>query len=97
MKSYKISYSSEAKAILEEIETLIAADSPRIALAFIDELENKIELLSSFPDLGAPDSTNGLFFIYHKPYYIYHSVDHNNQTVNIISIWHGARAFYNLK
>jgi len=96
MKKYKLFYTQEVKTFLSELKEQISLENGfSTAYKFFKELDKKINLLSDFPNMGTFDNSCGLDFIYHYPYFIYHVVDHTATTVDIISIWHGARGYFN--
>ena len=80
-----------AETDLAEIWAYIAEDSPKVATAFVAQIESKFEPLLDFPGMGAPRDqiTPGLRAVPYKTYVIYYVAD--DRAVTIVRVVHGAR------
>ncbi len=83
--------SPAAERDLAEIWPYIADDSPRMATAFIEQLEGKFAPLLEFPGIGAPrdNLAPGLRVCPYQSYCVYYV--HDEATVTIVRVVHGAR------
>ncbi|MGO8764944.1 MAG: type II toxin-antitoxin system RelE/ParE family toxin [Limisphaerales bacterium] len=91
---FKILWTPEATACLNEIVHFIAQDNPTAAIKMGDKILDRIQSLSDFPELGKIfRGTNraDVREIPAKPYRIIYQVLNREKTVKILSIWHGAR------
>lgn len=80
-----------AERDLAEIWTYIAADDPRAATRFVQQVEDKFEPLCEFPGAGSPRDhlAAGLRAVPYKSYVIYYV--HTDTDVTIVRVVHGAR------
>lgn len=87
----RLAFSPEAEADLTDIAAYIAADDPKRALGFLDELEARCAALVDFPESGrarpelAPDlrsKPHGRYVIFYTP---------GADELRIERILHGAR------
>ena len=87
----RLVFSPEAEADLGEIAAYIAADDPKRALTFIDELEQSCAALLDFPEAGRarPDLAPRLRSKPHGRYVIFYTAGADE--VRIERILHGAR------
>ncbi|WP_447969664.1 type II toxin-antitoxin system RelE/ParE family toxin [Nitrospira sp. M1] len=78
---------------LEEIYEYIAADSQKHAGQFIDLIESKCETLAQSPFLGRlrPDLRNDVRSFPLEQYIIFYRVLEEDNVVEIIHVYHGAR------
>ena len=86
----ELKYSENALDDLDQILEFIAKDSPVRALAFIDRIKTKVELLITFPGLGVGCQSKGISedcrVMIFGSYLIFYSVDKENILVlSIIS------------
>ncbi len=83
--------SPAAERDLAEIWAYIADDSPRVATAFIEQLEAKFTPLLEFPGIGAPrdNLAPGLRVCPYQSYCVYYV--HDDDTVTIVRVVHSAR------
>ena len=81
----------EAKKDLEEIHDFIAQDNPKIALSFINSIQDKCQSVASSPEIGRKREELGFelrsFPI--KNYIIFYRI--KNANIQIIRILHTAR------
>jgi plasmid stabilization system protein ParE len=90
--AYRIFYTPEALEDLEIIVEFIRADNPSAALKFGTALLNHVDLLASFPRLGAPvPKRPGVFEMLHNPIRIYYRLVKEQRQVDILHFWHAAR------
>lgn len=88
----KIIFAPQALADLEEVVRHIAQDDPatasRIGFALID----RVAILENFPLLGAPYSKRpGVRKLVSRPYLIFYRPRLEENAVDILRYWHGAR------
>ena len=91
---YQVIWSDAAIANLHEICADIARDNPTAALRVGNGLLAHARVLATFPFIGPayPRGARGrLREIVHRPYRIFYDVDEENQRVEILHVWHGAR------
>jgi plasmid stabilization system protein ParE len=77
----------------EEILTYSRAKFPRDTERFGNAILDLIDLLKSFPYIGAPvaGGVHGVRKLVHTPILIYYSVDEGNNFVEILHLWHAQR------
>jgi toxin ParE1/3/4 len=93
----KIIFSQQAIADLEELVRYIAADDPAVAIRIGNDLIDRVEILENFPLIGAPYSKRpGMRKLISKPYIIFYRPRLEQNLVDILRYWHGARANPNL-
>ncbi|MBE0418215.1 MAG: type II toxin-antitoxin system RelE/ParE family toxin [Coriobacteriia bacterium] len=87
-------WTRQAEAMLDEALDLIAADRPTAALAWLDELMERVRSLERFPDLGriVPElQRSEIREILVDPYRVpYH---HDDSQVTILAVLHDRRLF----
>lgn len=87
----KLSISSASRSDLREISEYIAADNPKRAISFIDELVAKFYVITerprSFP--GRYDLDANCRTARHGDYYIFFQI--NGDAIEILRVMHGAR------
>lgn len=91
---YKLDWTVRARADLREIVDVIAAERPSAVLAWGEELFRHIEVLGSFPMIGPIVPRVSAFptrRIVFGDYLIFYRVHQEPKTVEILTIWHGAR------
>jgi plasmid stabilization system protein ParE len=89
---FKVIVSPRAWRDFFEIFDYISADSPEAAERFCNALLNHTELLSAFPNIGAPATKFvGVRFLLHTPIRIYYRVDQQENTIEVIHFWHTSR------
>jgi plasmid stabilization system protein ParE len=90
--AYRILYTYDALEELETILEFIRADNPSAAERFGTGLLNHVDLLSSFPRLGAPvPGRPGVFEVLHNPIRVYYRVAAEREQIDILHFWHSAR------
>jgi toxin ParE1/3/4 len=90
----KLVLTDEATADLREIGEWIAADNPRRALSFVDELKERCTRLTDMPlayPLVPRHEASGLRRLPHGDYSIFYRV--GQDAVEIIHVLHGARDY----
>ena len=87
----RLSFSPEAEADLLDIATYIAADDPRRALSFAEELEARCAALQDYPHRGRPrpELAPDLRSVPHGRYVIFYTP--RGDTLRVERILHGAR------
>jgi len=82
-----------AVADLESIWTYIAADSPRAADRLLSAVDEKITLLSTFPEIGArrDDIQPGLRMLAHGRYLVLYEFQRERDVVEIVAVVAGMR------
>ncbi len=90
--AYKVLFSEDALADLEDILDYIRRDSETAAENFGAAILDHIELLREFPHIGTPVSQRpNLRKILHSPVRIYYRIDEHRSTVEILHFWHGSK------
>jgi toxin ParE1/3/4 len=90
--AYRIFYTPEALEDLETIIEFIRADNPSAALKFGTGLLNHVNLLASFPRLGAPVRRKpGVLEMLHNPIRVYYRIVEERKQIDILHFWHAAR------
>ncbi len=90
---FRVIFQKRALKDLARLVRWIARDDHRAAVRFGDSLVHKAELLATSPRRGAIfDLSRELYTFPFPPYRIYYRVLERRQTVEILKIWHGARA-----
>ena len=90
--AYRILYTSEALEELETILEFIRADNPSAAQRFGTGLLNHVDLLASFPRLGAPvPGRPDVFEVLHNPIRVYYRIVAEREQIDILHFWHAAR------
>ncbi len=92
---YEIIYSEEADNDLTAIFDYIAADSEDNAVNYLGKIEKCILQLQDFPEMGFDSKYKellalGIKILPFEKYLIFHTVNKNEQTVNIIRVLHGS-------
>jgi plasmid stabilization system protein ParE len=89
---FKVIISAKALADLEELTDWSWENYSESSQKFSTALLNHIDMLSSFPFLGAPMRRfRGLRRLLHSPLYIYYVVEPEKGCVEILRIWHTSR------
>jgi plasmid stabilization system protein ParE len=89
---YKVFFSDDALRDLDEILEFIRKDKRAAAEHFGNALLNHVDLLASFPHMGAPVARlPGVRQFLHTPIRIYYPIDEDRRTVDIVHLWHGSR------
>lgn len=91
---YKLEWSLRARADLQEIVSLIAAERPSAIAGWGEDLFRHVEILSSFPMIGPviPEvSVRPTRRIVFGDYLIFYRVQQEPNVVELLTIWHGAR------
>lgn len=90
--AFKILFTEDALIDLEIVLDYIRADDPEAAARFGNALLNHIELLATFPHIGAPvKRRKGVRKILHTPVRIYYRIDQEKRVIEILHFWHSAR------
>ena len=89
---YKIIFSPQAIADLEEVVRYIAMDDPITAVRIGNVLIDRVEILEKFPLLGAPyPKRPGVRKLVSRPYLIFYRFREQGNFVDILRYWHGAQ------
>jgi len=89
----KIIFSPQAVADLEEVVSYIAKEDPATAARIGNELIDRVEILENFPLLGAPyPKRPGVRKLVSRPYLIFYRPRLEQNSVDILRYWHGARS-----
>ncbi len=93
--AFELKWTRRASDRLDEIERFIAADNPTAARREIVRLLEQVELLMRFPPLGhvyrkASDTEYREITV--GKYRIFYLVKTHLEAIDIITVWHGARA-----
>ncbi len=85
----EINWNEEAQRWLRDIYEYIAEDSPQAASRTVEGIEQRVQYLASFPELGwlYLNSSRNVRIILHGHYRIAYLV-HDNRDVTIIGIFH---------
>ncbi len=90
--AYKILFTEDALADLEAILEFIRPDNPAAAERLGTSLLNHVELLQSFPRIGAPiPARPGVRKIFHSPVRVYYRLDERRAAIEVLHFWHAAR------
>ena len=89
---FKIIYSDEALADLEQITAWSWDHHPETTERFITALLNHIDLLPQFPSIGSPvKGKSGVRQLLHSPFRVYYRVNQQRGRIDILHIWHQSR------
>ena len=91
---YQVIWTDAAIADLHDIGAYIARDNPQAAERVGRGLLGHVRILASFPFIGPtyPRGARGkLREIVYRSYRIFYDADEENQRVEILHVWHGAR------
>jgi toxin ParE1/3/4 len=91
---FKIIWSDEAIADLNDICSYIARQDPEAALRMGNGIIDHVGILGQFPFIGPtyPRGTRGpLREIVFRSYRIFYDVSEQSHRVDILHVWHGAR------
>ncbi|MEY4918377.1 MAG: hypothetical protein RL616_2290 [Verrucomicrobiota bacterium] len=88
----KIIFSPQAITDLAEVVHHIAKNDPATAARVGNELIDRVEILENFPLLGAPYAKRpDVRKLVSRPYLIFYRFRKQENTVDILRYWHGAR------
>jgi toxin ParE1/3/4 len=88
----KIIFSPQAIADLEEVVRHIAKDDPITAARIGNALIDRAAILENFPLLGSPyPKRPGVRKLVSRPYIIYYRPRLEENCLDILRYWHGAR------
>lgn len=88
----KIIFSPQAIADLESTVRYIARDNPEAAVRVGNALLDRVSILESFPLIGSSYLKRpGVRRLVSRPYIIYYRVRLDDNCVDILRYWHGAR------
>ncbi len=88
----KIIFSPAAIADLESVVRFIAKDNPEAAARVGHALIDRVSILENFPLIGAVHpKAPGVRRLVSRPYIIYYRVRVEENCVDILRYWHGAR------
>ena len=88
----KIIFSPQAIADLESAVRFITKDKPDAALRVGNALIDWVSILESFPLVGSPYAKRpGVRKLVSRPYIIYYRPRLEDNCVDILRYWHGAR------
>ena len=91
---FKIIWSDEAIADLNDICSYIARQDPEAALRMGNGIIDHVGILGQFPFIGPtyPRGTRGpLREIVFRSYRIFYDVSEQSHRIDILHVWHGAR------
>ena len=91
---FKIIWSDEAIADLQDIVSYVALDDPQAALRLGQGILEHVHVLESFPFIGPtyPRGAQGtLREIVFRPYRIFYDVGEASHRVEILHVWHPRR------
>ncbi len=91
---FKVIWSGEAIADLNDICSYIAQHDPEAALRMGRGILRQVQILAQFPFIGPayPRGAKGpLREIVFRSYRIFYDVSEESGKVNILHVWHGAR------
>lgn len=90
---FQVLYTKPSLADLEEIVAYSWATFPATSERFTASLLNHVDLLKSFPYIGSPVVARpDIRQLIHTPISIYYRVNAERKRVEILHLWHGARA-----
>jgi toxin ParE1/3/4 len=86
-------YTDPAEQDLTDIALWIAADNPRAAIRFVDELHKHCALLMTVPLMGRPRRDVGpdIRSFPHRSYVVSYLRRQDIDQVDVLRIWHGRR------
>jgi toxin ParE1/3/4 len=88
----KIVFSPHAIADLESAVRFIAKDNPDAAVRVGNALIDRVSTLENFPLIGSPyPKRTGVRKLVSRPYIIYYRPRLEENCVDILRYWHGAR------
>lgn len=88
----KIIFSPQAIADLESAVRFIAKDNPDAAVRVGNALIDRVSILENFPLVGSPyPKRPGVRKLVSRPYIIYYRPRLEEDCVDILRYWHGAR------
>jgi len=91
---FKVIWSGEAIADLNDICSYIARRDPEVALRMGNGIIDHVQILHQFPFIGPtyPRGTRGpLREIVFRSYRIFYDVSEQSHRVDVLHVWHGAR------
>jgi plasmid stabilization system protein ParE len=95
---YSITWSQLALNDLKDLVIFIARDDANAARKLGNRIINKVESISSFPEIGriVPEfKSEGIREILTKPYRIVYELDHEAKALAVLRIWHTSRSKLN--
>lgn len=88
----KIIFSPQAIADLESAVRFIAKNNPEAAMRVGNALINRVSILENFPLVGSPyPKRPGVRKLVSRPYIIYYRPRLEENCLDILRYWHGAR------
>ena len=86
----EINWNEESHRWLRDIYEFIAEDNPQAAFRTVEGIEQRVQYLASFPELGwrFPNSNRHVRIILYGHYRIAYLVHDNNDDVSILGIFH---------
>jgi len=88
----QIIFSPQALTDLETAVRYIARDNPSAAIRIGNALIDRVSILENFPLIGSPYPRRlGVRRLVSRPYVIYYRVRLNENCLEILRYWHGAR------
>lgn len=89
--AYRVVIALSAECDLTDIVDFIAADNPRRALSFVDELQGRTaKTLAGFP-LSGRAYESGTRFIVLGNYVVLYEIDEDAKTVTVLHVFPGGR------
>ena len=92
---FEVIWTEPAVVDLEEILTFVAERSAHAAETLRDSILKHVEVLGTFPSIGpiyTRDRDGGTREIVCRQYRVFYRVDEVARRVEILTVWHGARA-----
>jgi len=95
-ETYRVIYTSNAGADLEEIFRFISQSSPQNAVEMIDRLVKEIDGLDILPQRFAPTRSRrrfhrGIRTMPVRPFLVYYEINETTRTVAIVAVERGTR------
>jgi toxin ParE1/3/4 len=88
----KIIFSPQAIADIENAVRFISRENPLAAERVGNRLIDRVAILENFPMIGPPYSKRGgIRFLVSRPYVIFYRFRTEENCVDILRYWHGAR------
>jgi toxin ParE1/3/4 len=91
---FEISWTEAASADLESIVNHLTRISPDVAEKTANAILNHVEVLRTFPRIGpryAKDPHRQVREVLCGKYRIFYRLNEQNKSVEILTVWHGAR------
>ena len=88
----QVIFAPQAIADLEAVVRFIAKDNPEAAARVGNSLIDRVAVLENFPLIGAPyRKRSDIRFLVSRPYIIFYRPRVEENCIDILRYWHGAR------